>query len=183
MSHRGLEDNPEKVKPIKDMSPPETLRQMQKLAGCVTALGCFISKLGECALPSFKLMKKKGLFEWTHEADQAFQDLKKYLTNPPVMVAPRPLESLVLYLAATPYSASAALVAVREERRAKATSRLAMASAGVTQHQESLARTTTTAAGDQAQQEDAPRAEEAAPSNQARGAPSSQEAPDRKSVV
>ena len=95
---------------------------MQKLAGCVTALGRFISKLGERALPFFKLMKKKGPFEWTQEADQAFQDLKKYLTSPPVMVAPRPLESLVLYLAATPYSASAALVAVREERQAKAAS-------------------------------------------------------------
>ena len=64
-------------------------------------------------------MKKKGPFEWTEEADKAFQDLKRYLTSPPVMVAPRPQEPLVLYLAATPYSASAALVAVREERRIK----------------------------------------------------------------
>ena len=97
------------------MSPPQTLREMQKLAGRITALGCFISKLGECALPSFKLMKKKGLFELIQEADEAFQDLKKYLTSPPLMVAPCPLEPLVLYLAAMPYSASAALVAVREE--------------------------------------------------------------------
>ena len=51
----------------------------------------------------------------------AFQDLKKYLTSPPVMVAPRPQEPLVLYLAATPYSTSAALVAVREERWNRAT--------------------------------------------------------------
>ena len=62
-------------------------------------------------------MKKMGPFEWTEEADKAFQDLKRYLTSPPVMVAPRPQEPLVLYLAATPYSASAALVAVREGRR------------------------------------------------------------------
>ena len=95
---------------------------MQKLAGCVTSLGRFISKLGERALPFFKLMKKKGPFEWTPEAHAAFQDLKRYLTSPPVMVAPRPLEPLVLYLAATPYSASAALVAVRWERRVKAAS-------------------------------------------------------------
>ena len=89
---------------------------MQKLAGRVTTLGHFISKLGERALPFFKLMKKKGPFEWTPEADQAFQDLKRYLTNPSVMVAPRPLEPLVLYLVATPYFASAALVVGREER-------------------------------------------------------------------
>ena len=116
VSHRGIEANPEKVKAVEDMSPPRTLREMQKLTGRETALGRFISKLGERALPFFKLMKKKGPFEWTEEADKAFQDLKRYLTSPPVMVAPRPREPLVLYLAATPYSASAALVAVREER-------------------------------------------------------------------
>src|SRR3954469_11040349 len=92
---------------------------MQKLTGRVTALGRFISKLGERVLPFFQLMKRKGPFEWTKEANKAFQDLKRYLTSPPVMVAPRPQEPLVLYLAATPYSASAALVAVREERRIK----------------------------------------------------------------
>ena len=97
------------------MSPPQTLKEMQKLAGCVTSLGRFISKMGERALPFFKLMKRKEPCEWTPEADAAFQDLKKYLTIPPVMVAPRPLEPLVLYLAVTPHSASAALVALREE--------------------------------------------------------------------
>ena len=90
MSHRGIEANPEKVKAIEDMSSPQTLREMQKLTGRVIALGCFISKLGEHALPFFKVMKKKGPFEWTQEAEEAFQDLKKYLTSPPVMVAPRP---------------------------------------------------------------------------------------------
>ena len=69
---QGIEAKPEKVKAIEDMSPLQTLKEMQKLAGRVTALGCFISKLGERALPFFKLMKKKGPFEWTPEADQAF---------------------------------------------------------------------------------------------------------------
>ena len=84
---------------------------------------------------------KKGPFEWTEEADKAFQDLKRYLTSPPVMVAPRPQEPLVLYLAATPYSTSAALVAVREERRAW----IAVATrAKARQNQEGLAEATTT---------------------------------------
>ena len=46
VSHRGIEANPEKVKAIEDMNPPQTLKEMQKLAGCVTSLGRFISKLG-----------------------------------------------------------------------------------------------------------------------------------------
>ena len=81
VSHRGIEANQEKIKAIEDMSPPQTLKEMQKLAGRVTAFGRFISKLGERALPFFKLMKKKGPFEGTPEADRAFQNLKKYLTR------------------------------------------------------------------------------------------------------
>ena len=62
VSHRGIEANPEKVKAIEDMSPPQTLREMQKLAGRVTKLGRFIFKPWERALPFLKLMKKKGPF-------------------------------------------------------------------------------------------------------------------------
>ena len=47
VSHRGIEANPENVKAVEDMSPSKTLREMQKLTGRVTALGRFISKLGE----------------------------------------------------------------------------------------------------------------------------------------
>ena len=64
------------------------------------------------------------------------------------MVAPRPLEPLVLYLAATPYSASAALVAVREERQAKGAPHQATADAA--RGQEGTAKPS--AANDQAQQ-------------------------------
>ena len=116
----------------------------------MTSLGRFISKLGEHALPLFKLMKKKGPFEWTLEADLAFQDLKRYLTSPSVMVACRPLEPLVLYLATMPHSASAALVAVREERQAKSAPRNAAPSAETTRHQGDAAKATTTPVDDQA---------------------------------
>ena len=121
------------------------------MVGRVTVLGRFISKLGEHTLPFFKLMKNKGPFEWTPEADQAFQDLKRYLTNPPVMVASRPREPLVLYLAANPYSASAARVAVREEHQDKGASRHATPPAETTQDQKGATRAAAAAAEDQAQ--------------------------------
>ena len=48
------------------------------------------------------------------KAEAALQDLKKYLSSTPVLVAPKPQESLLLYLAATNQVVSAALVAQRE---------------------------------------------------------------------
>jgi hypothetical protein len=115
VSHHGIEANPYKIKAIEEMRPPRRLKDMQCLAGCMAALGRFISRLGERALPFFKIMKRSGMFKWTPEAAAVFEDLKQYLTSPPVLVAPCPREPLLLYLAATPQTASAVLVTEREE--------------------------------------------------------------------
>jgi hypothetical protein len=116
VSHRGIEANPDKVKAIEEMRPPRNLKEMQCLAGCMAALGRFIARSGEKALPFFKLMKRAGKFEWTPEADQAFAELKRYLTSPPIMVAPTTHEPLLLYIMATPRTASAVLVAERDAK-------------------------------------------------------------------
>src|SRR3989337_1649985 len=60
VSHRGIEANPEKIKAIEQMRPPQNLKEMQRLAGCMASLGRFISKFRERALPFFKLMMRSG---------------------------------------------------------------------------------------------------------------------------
>jgi hypothetical protein len=75
-----------------------------------------IARSGEKALPFFKLMKRTGKFEWTPEADKAFAELKRYLTSPPIMVAPTFREPLLLYIAATPRIASAVLITERDAK-------------------------------------------------------------------
>ena len=103
-------------------------------------------------------MKKKGPFEWTPEANAAFQGLKRYLTSPLVMVAPHPLEPLVLYMATTPHPASAALVAVREGRQARDLPHDPMHPVEMTQHQDDAPEATAAPADDRAPQHDAPMA-------------------------
>ncbi|KAM0867188.1 hypothetical protein ACQ4PT_042180 [Festuca glaucescens] len=83
VSHRGIEANPDKIHAIEEMKPLRKLKDIQRLTGCLAALGRFIARLGEKALPFFKLMKKTGEFKWTPEADEAFAALKRYLTSPP----------------------------------------------------------------------------------------------------
>ena len=64
--------------------------------------------------------------EWTPEAELALQDLKKYLSSMPILVAPKPQEPLLLYLATTNQVDSTALVPQREVNEgAVATARLA----------------------------------------------------------
>nr|CAE02097.1 OSJNBa0020I02.4 [Oryza sativa Japonica Group] len=115
VSARGIEANPEKIRAIERMRPPSKLRDVQCVTGCLAALSRFISRLGEKALPLFKLLKRSGPFTWTEEAERAFTQLKAYLSSSPVLVAPEPDELLLLYLAATPQVVSAALVVERDE--------------------------------------------------------------------
>jgi hypothetical protein len=110
VSARGIEANPEKIQAILTMGKPTKLYDVQKLAGRVAALS-FVARLGEKALPFYALMKKSDdKFEWTAEADAAFAQLKKVLSTPPVLVAPKEKEPLLLYIAATHQVVSTVLV-------------------------------------------------------------------------
>jgi hypothetical protein len=102
------------------------LHEVQQLAGRLVALSRFVAWLGEKALPFSALMKKLDKkFEWTEEADAAFSQLKKVLSTPPVLVAPKEREPLLIYIAATHQIVSMVLVVEQsEERKAHGVQRL-----------------------------------------------------------
>jgi hypothetical protein len=56
ISERGIKGNPEKIQAIINMRPPKMLRHVQQLTGRLSALSRFISKLGEKALPFYRLL-------------------------------------------------------------------------------------------------------------------------------
>ena len=97
------------------MKHPVRVHAVQKLTGCLAALSRFISRLGEKALPLYRLMKKADKFEWTPEADAAFAELKTLLSTQPVLAAPISKEPLLLYIAATGQVVGTVLTVEREE--------------------------------------------------------------------
>jgi hypothetical protein len=101
---------PVKITAITDMEAPATIKDMQKLTGCMAALNRFISRLRERGLPFFKLLKPQDKFQWTEEAERALQDLKHQLQSPPILKAPLPGEDLLLYITATTHVVSSAIV-------------------------------------------------------------------------
>jgi hypothetical protein len=108
--------NLEKIQAILTMGKPMKLHDVQKLVGRVAALSRFVARLGEKALPFYALMKKSDdKFEWTEEADVAFAQLKKVFSTPPVLVAPKEKEPLLLYITATHQVVSTVLVVERSE--------------------------------------------------------------------
>jgi hypothetical protein len=115
VSQHSIEANPTKVDAIHRMNRPTGKKDVMKLTSMMVTLGRFISKLGENGLPFFKLLKKSDKFKWTDEADQALEELKTFLTTPPVMVPPTPNKTLLLYISASTQVVSVVLVAERPE--------------------------------------------------------------------
>ncbi|KAK1620659.1 hypothetical protein QYE76_026176 [Lolium multiflorum] len=97
------------------MEPPRNLQQVQQLAGRVAALSRFIAKLGENALPFYQLMKKSEKFEWTVEAHETFDNLKKVFLTSPVLVTPHDKEPMLHNIAATSQVVSTVLIVERSE--------------------------------------------------------------------
>nr|XP_023928468.1 uncharacterized protein LOC112039793 [Quercus suber] len=109
----GIEANLEKVQAIINMASPKTVKEVQKLTGRIAALNRFVSRATDKCLPFFKTLKQA--FEWTDECEAAFQELKLYLNNPPLLSPSKEGENLYLYLAVSSTAVSAALI--REEDR------------------------------------------------------------------
>jgi hypothetical protein len=91
------------------------LRHIQQLIGRLAALSRFISKLGEKALPFYRLLQKTDNFTWTEKVQAAFDDLKRRLLTSPVLITPREKEPMLLYIAATNQVISSVLVVERAE--------------------------------------------------------------------
>ncbi|XP_072081057.1 uncharacterized protein [Arachis hypogaea] len=113
ITQRGVEANPEKCEAILQMKSPGCVKDVQRLAGRLTAVSRFLRASATKALPFFNLMKKGIAFEWTPACEEAFKHFKEILSAPPVLGKPKNGEALYLYLAITDEALAATLV--REE--------------------------------------------------------------------
>jgi hypothetical protein len=93
VSTRGIDANPMKVEAIEILQPPQTRREIQKLASMMAALSRFISKLGECGMSFYWLLRRVDDFQWDDQAATSFVELKQYLKSLSALVPP----SLMMY--------------------------------------------------------------------------------------
>ena len=115
VSQRGIEANPEEVRAILDMTSPKTIKEVQKLIGRIVALNKFVSKATDKCLPFFKILKQA--FAWTDECEVAFQELKYYLNNPPLLSPSKEEENLYLYMIVSATVVGVALVWEEDKKK------------------------------------------------------------------
>ncbi|KAA0065979.1 uncharacterized protein E6C27_scaffold62G00640 [Cucumis melo var. makuwa] len=118
--HRGIEIDQSKIDAIQKMPRPKSLHDLRSLQGRLAYIQRFISNLAGRCQPFQKLMRKGEKFLWDEACQNAFDSIKKYLLNPPVLGAPVPSEPLILYIAAQERSLGALLAQEREKGKERA---------------------------------------------------------------
>ena len=112
VTHRGIEVNPDQIKAINNLQPPRNPKEVQKLTRMMAALNRFISRSADKCKPFFLLLHKWKEFEWSKECVVAFQQLKQYLSRPPIMSSPVVDEVLFAYIVVAFYAISFVLIRV-----------------------------------------------------------------------
>nr|XP_025682159.1 uncharacterized protein LOC112783427 [Arachis hypogaea] len=111
LTSRGIEANPEKCKAILDMHSPTTVKEVQRLTGRLAALSRFLPCLAAKSFNFFQCLKKTTKqFSWDQQCEEAFSNLKQFLSKPPVLQKPKLGEPLYLYLFVTDTTISSVLI-------------------------------------------------------------------------
>ncbi|XP_058003726.1 uncharacterized protein LOC131180128 [Hevea brasiliensis] len=98
ISRKGIEVDPDKVKAIQEMPAPRTEKEIRGFLGKLQYISRFIARLTITCEPIFKLLRKNQPVVWNEQCQEAFEKIKQYLSNPPILSPPIPSIPLILYL-------------------------------------------------------------------------------------
>uniref|UniRef100_A0A2N9F1L3 Uncharacterized protein n=1 Tax=Fagus sylvatica TaxID=28930 RepID=A0A2N9F1L3_FAGSY len=89
---------PQRFQAIRSMPAPKTEKEIRSFLGRINYIARFIAQLTATCEPLFKLLRKDVKIKWTEDCQRAFDKIKEYLLNPPILVPPTPGRPLILYL-------------------------------------------------------------------------------------
>ncbi|XP_058727667.1 uncharacterized protein LOC131599276 [Vicia villosa] len=98
VSQRGIEVDPDKVRAIQEMPAPKTEKQVRGFLGRLNYISRFISQMTATCGPIFKLLRKDQGVVWTEDCQKAFDSIKEYLLEPPILIPPVEGRPLIMYL-------------------------------------------------------------------------------------
>jgi hypothetical protein len=98
----GIEVGKKSMKAIDEVVPPTNLKELQSLLGKINFVRRFISNLSQKVLTFSPLLKikKDQKFVWGDEQQKAFDEIKRYMKEPLVLMPPQLNKPFKLYVAA-----------------------------------------------------------------------------------
>ena len=83
ITDKGLTPDPEKVKAVHQMKPPNNKAELETYLGMFTYLSQYTPKLAEKTAPLRELTKQDTVWDWGPHHDTAFQEIKNIITKQP----------------------------------------------------------------------------------------------------
>ncbi|KAG9459166.1 hypothetical protein H6P81_003674 [Aristolochia fimbriata] len=115
--HREIEIDQSKIDAIQKMLEPRNISELKSFQDHLAYIRHFISNLARRCQPFSRLLKKDTSFEWDESCRNAFNNIKAYLTKPPVLVGPIVDRPLLLYIAAQEKFVGALLAQCEEDNK------------------------------------------------------------------
>ena len=81
----GMSPDMEKVRAIQDMPVPTCVADLRRVLGMVNYLGSYLPRLATVIRPLNALLKKDNAWIWGHDQQEAYTQVKKMLTEAPVL--------------------------------------------------------------------------------------------------
>ena len=88
ISKYGIKIDPSKVIAIQKLDFPRSKKEVQSFLGKVNLLRILISNFVETVKSITNMLKKENEVKWTTESRKSFEDIKRELVEPPVLINP-----------------------------------------------------------------------------------------------
>ena len=88
VSREGVATDPRKIDQVASWPIPQSAKDVQKFLGLASYYRRFVRDFATIAKPLHRLTEKTATFEWTHECQEAFAELRQKLCTAPVLVFP-----------------------------------------------------------------------------------------------
>ena len=114
ISKNGLEADPDKIAAVKKFPIPTNPTEVKSFLGLCSYYRRYVQNCSEIARPLHKASEVTTHFNWTPEAQDAFETLKSRLTTTPILASPMMKEPFILYTDASLTAMGAVLSQVQD---------------------------------------------------------------------
>lgn len=88
ISSAGIQPDPAKIKSVKEFPIPKSAEKVKSFLGLAGYYRRFIKNFSSIAEPLLILLRKNAKFVWTQECQSAFEKLKTFITEAPILIYP-----------------------------------------------------------------------------------------------
>jgi ribonuclease HI len=115
ISKEGIRIDPSRIEAILKIEHPRNLKELQSFIGQINFLRRFIPNLAELLRNITNMLKKDAKIKWDPESRSSFEQVKRALTQAPVLISPNFTKDFYLFSFASEHTIAAVLLQKNSE--------------------------------------------------------------------